>query len=135
MEQITLQPTELRIGNWVNWKDNGIIRIVTISQNDGANSGSSWNTWTKFEDLEGIPLTPDILEKCGFVIRSSILTVYDGRTLSNYRLKGIWVYVYSDGEIKVTSGSGVREHIWIKYLHQLQNLYFALCGKELAITI
>lgn len=62
---------------------------------------------------EGIPLTPEILEKCGFVQTSAA-------TFGN----GIIGIYFGEGEYFYNHGKG-------KYLHQLQNLYFALTGEEL----
>lgn len=68
-------------------------------------------------DLSPIPITPEILEKCGFVSNP-----YQDR--------------YEFGDIHVEY-CGIRDICWInshphiEYLHQLQNLYFALTGEEL----
>ena len=83
------------------------------------------------EGVEPIPLTPEILEKAGFeeFPDSSGLYGYEAFTKGN-------CYV----EISPTRGIGVSIGSMetaqsIKYLHQLQNLYFALTGEELNIKL
>jgi hypothetical protein len=77
---------------------------------------------------EPIPLTPEILEKCGFVI------IEQGRLC-------VW---FEDFELcqlnsdKNKLGLYWCEHytgVSIEYLHQLQNIYFALTGEELNIKL
>ncbi|MCE5225881.1 MAG: hypothetical protein LLG05_08460 [Porphyromonadaceae bacterium] len=81
------------------------------------------------EELQPIPLTPELLEKCGFKsnhptyyyipIEDNCLHVYySNNGLYGYNVKYMHAYL---GEIK--------------YLHQLQNLYFALTGEELEIDL
>lgn len=110
-----IQPNELRIGNWVKDKrDNKQYQFVRINP-------EFWDA-TFFEP---IPLTPEVLEKCG---------------LKDVWIKNSWMIVedVSDGEtfgwaMKVRNASYTREieFAYFKYLHQLQNLYFALTGEEL----
>ena len=78
-------------------------------------------------DLEPIELTEEILLKCGFEKRE------DG----DYNL-----FKYSEVDIVICSDfsswkcDGINFSVnYIKYLHQLQNLYFALTNKELEINL
>lgn len=84
-------------------------------------------------DLEPILLTPEILLKCGFkkyVVKLPLVNWIDYR-------KGNMVINITDGGYEIEFGSELfsiedRTHITcIKYLHQLQNLYFALTNTEL----
>ena len=83
---------------------------------------------TEISKLHGIPLTPEILEKCGF------------RRHDNYfnhdNFDGFHILRYHDGECVIELGD--QFHILsapFSFLHQLQNLYFALTGKELTIIL
>ena len=138
MEQITLQPQELRIGNWV----------MSVYMPYGHEQGSNYekvtaNTihslgnelYTSFKHY-GIPLTPDILEKCGFEWETSekkhLCHNGDGDISFSFtaeQIKEGMIYCYCDNYFKAAW------EVKVKYLHQLQNLYFALCGKELEITL
>jgi len=74
------------------------------------------------QDLHPIPLSPEILEKCGFVYRNEHRGVGCIMDLGN---------IASVGILK----NGFRYLLlWqapLKYLHQLQNIYFAHFGEEL----
>jgi hypothetical protein len=87
---------------------------------------------------EPIPLTFEILEKCGFV-NSSVKQWYHPETML-FELRNITAL--GDEGFKIIAGWNV-EHRGIfrgiskeiKYLHQLQNLYFALTGDELPVNL
>jgi hypothetical protein len=80
-------------------------------------------------ELEPIPLTAELLEKCGFekdgIYPDGKSFVFNGK----YYLTGTWFKVHTScGTFKVLNEN-------IEYLHQLQNLIFALTGKELEIKL
>lgn len=73
---------------------------------------------------EPIKLTEELLLKCGFF--------YDCDS-DTYKISDCTLQIdLSDFEIPeaIVFGESLR---YIKYLHQMQNLYYALCGKELEI--
>ena len=77
------------------------------------------------ENIEGIPLTEEWLLKFG--LEWSIFHQATHKTGFEYDLNSLYEGGYSLSTFK-------REHIVvekIKYVHQLQNLYFALTGEEL----
>ena len=128
-----MKANELRIGNLT--KQGKVIFIeldeligdsFRVEDSDGVQYK---NTWMK---IQPIPLTPEILEKAGFE------KTYN----SPYRVKFDHIkhreigYTFSD--IKDYYENGFRfydRNIDINYLHQLQNLYFALTGDELPIEL
>lgn len=116
-----IQAHELMIGNKLY--RNGI--VVTI------NGRSIFDIWDKSEEYSPIPLTPEILVKSGFVIKHSSIDVY-GKPFSRYKLKNITIF-FRDGLLESISVSETKIKDF-KYVHQLQNLYFALTGKQLEIT-
>lgn len=71
-----------------------------------------------------IPLTKEILIKAGFEEYENIYELRIGGCCFVF-------YIYSDAIEFYIEGIGVD----VKYVHQLQNLYFALTGKELEINI
>ena len=114
-----IKADELRLGNW--YDDYGNYKQVT--PNDILKAWESERFW-----MEPIPLTPEILEKCGFVVLESndvlnITHAYNGYlSLNTYTNGGeYWWLRYYQG------GTNAK----IKSLHQLQNLYYALTGQEL----
>lgn len=82
------------------------------------------------EDYKPIPLTEEILKKVGFQARMSmhpyIFLEVGVFTLIKYEDQNYITFQDNDWQNSF-------EHITC--LHQLQNLYFALMGKELEITI
>jgi hypothetical protein len=124
---------ELRIGNWVEWEDESKeqIRISSISY-----SGTPVNTYfigydnNKKEaalwEFCPIPLTEEWLERLGF----RKVPVYKGNLSHlqwNKDYNGFFV------GLQIHEGGLYYGRMEIKYVHQLQNLYFALTGEELEI--
>lgn len=85
-------------------------------------NGEGEITWIEIEEFEGIPLTEEWLLKFGF---SGAL--YYFKSGFEFSLKK-----QSDGFVMIIND---YEECWpeIQYVHQLQNLYFALTGEELTI--
>ena len=117
-----INANELRIGNWINYLDINGVNPAQIEIDDFINLKEDGEKDFPFTP---IPLTPEILEKCGFVMhKTSQLWRKDNFYLHHYLVSdNEYCFKYSD----FTSSS-------IQYLHQLQNLYFALCGEELNYT-
>jgi hypothetical protein len=136
-----MKASELRLGNWVSEKDsNGNVHFLKM-------------TIPYLEVLEDepelfdpIPLTPEILEDCGFLnttknnhplIDSSRFAIYEIDNLICVIQSKFW-FAHSKPKnsylfhfhLKQMEG---HEICIIEYLHQLQNLYFALKEKELEI--
>jgi hypothetical protein len=124
-----MKANELRIGNWVNEYD--ALGGLFYSQ-------VGWGIIGDLVDglipCEPIPLTLEILEKAGFdrdyVFEKWGIYLkkhdYDTDRLTFRESEG---FICFDG-IKYRT---LFPHI--KYLHQLQNLYFALTGEELDINL
>lgn len=115
---------ELRIGNWVRIDDMPPEQI----------------TLEIFAMLKGYPfhiskfqpitLSPEILEKCGFESK-------DLGVITNYFMRGgtFWFSILFDKEHKQFMFDSPHYNLIYKYIHQLQNLYFALTGTELEINL
>lgn len=106
---------ELRIGNYLN--------IDGLAAPIGAGWFCASDRGHTLPKHEPIPLTPEWLERMGFIENS----------IKDYCLGGICVFPYhGEGEWFARIGMG-EEGTPLRYAHQLQNLYFALTGKELEI--
>lgn len=121
-----MKPNELRIGNWVN-TDRGIGR-VTMLQVGGAEAFQIGVTVAPLQNYvynnpkaEPIPLTPELLEKCGFKC------IAEGRDY--FELKDLRIFLHR-GDWAVELGIRVS----VQYLHQLQNLAYCL-GTELNVPL
>ena len=121
-----IQANELRIGNWVLAKplfgNNKKVEHLRV-----ASPNEIFRCYNNPKDFHPIPLTPEILEKCGFSMldkESFILEHKDGIIrLENDGSFGILGNKY---ELGWASRSNLCKHF-----HQLQNLYYALTGQEL----
>lgn len=89
-----------------------------------------------------IPLTPEILEKCGFV-KEELFDKFEGREYIFYKrsllINGDQQYLLysndSDNIMEICVNGSYAAAPKIKYIHQLQNLYFELKGEELDIKL
>ena len=108
--------TELRIGNWVKTIE-GEIQIQNGWEIDEGN------------ETHPIPLTEEWLERFGFKLPAHSW-IGDKFHLSEYGEGskhpngGVWVVAMNKNNAIIAE---------IQYVHQLQNLYFALVGEELTI--
>ena len=83
------------------------------------------------EHCYSIPLTPDILEKCGFDID---LNNFNWNAFKEFENNGLSHYV----TLRFNEKRGwFFNHAAspVKHVHQLQNLYFVLTGEELEINL
>lgn len=126
--QQTVKASELRIGNFIEAQ--GKIILVESIHEKGLNVYSTVEYGhtsviepdISLSEANPIPLTPEILEKCGFGQSESIH--FHGQ-LRGENHKGVAVVVRYIKDFM----------IFPQYLHQLQNLYFALTGTELEIKL
>lgn len=91
-------------------------------------------TYNQFDEfVEPIPLTEEWLVKFGFEkVNDNFMTIES----YHYENKNCWIYLIADGfELELNTLSE-RNNLCrtYKYVHQLQNLYFALTGEELTIS-
>lgn len=158
-----IQSNELRKGNRLYSSVRGVpagaeITIFSITQH-GSDCGYEYTSrrggaipaakngnfhglaFVRYEEMEGIPLTPDILEKCGFK------DVTDGYRATGsegglWRISmphnGKYLDLHEDYDFKqgrvVSYFMGHYENKMFS-LHQLQNLFFALTGQELEVKL
>lgn len=134
-----INKTEIRLGNWVIENKNGndcYAQIEGIKLVDAENTNCIIETQyqtTPIEYISPIPLTEEILLKCGFenIYKSEYRNKFDHNKL---------LYIGYDFSLcEDKSMEGFRYYgkyiSHIKYLHQLQNLYWCLCGEELEINL
>jgi hypothetical protein len=133
-----LKATDLRIGNLVllkskNEKDE-IAKLLSIDEINGCfynratnkkyinQKYNGKNSWCKFEIINPILLTEEWLFKLGFekLFENGTGYKYDKFNISFYGDVYGFNYYYSEYQIK--------------YVHQLQNLYFALTQRELTVA-
>lgn len=121
-----MEAKDFRIGNWFMIEGRqvrcGLAELVEID--DGCSS------------VSGIPLTPEILEKAGFVVEGTgsvkryTKLDFEGTGLvidAEDGVVSVWVQIWSSWDY--------IDHKSRLYLHEVQNLYFALTKEELEITL
>ena len=119
-----MNTNELRIGNII--QSNGKFETVKSLQDDEIN-------YTIQSAYSGIPLTEEILFKCGFCkemyktyfYMNDIYLIKQVKRNSNPLMLSYFWFDFILNENKISE---------VKYLHQLQNLYFALNQMELPIS-
>lgn len=116
-----VDPKELRIGNWLfNPNTSKEVAVTMIDINDMD---------LRYKQYDPILITKEILVRCGFE--------YDEIEKGNKTELGMYKNILmmlptsnSKGWYAAPYGYPMSVHRTI-YLHQLQNLYFALVGEEL----
>lgn len=120
-----MKATELRIGNWVYTGKFSVPRLGIRSNGETKITGEGISyVEQKLLDVKPIPLTEERLLKFGFRIERM-------KRLDHFRFgKGRLIgHFYKNKRF-------LFRNVWcnIKYVHSLQNLYFALTNEELKIN-
>lgn len=84
-------------------------------------------------DIQPIPISPEILLKCGFTKHENSNEYWNFWILSNGWHISEALHTEPSAGVKTGLCYWSDEYIEIKYLHQLQNLYFALTSQEMNI--
>ena len=125
-----MKANELRIGNIIKLSEsNEIFMAYEICSSGFRVRNKNEDTWIEEWQFEGIELTEERLVKFGFE-----LDYKSDYSISYGHIKNCkFSYKFNITENK----SWLEYHggaIECKYAHQLQNIYFALTGEELAIA-
>jgi hypothetical protein len=124
-----MNKTDLRLGNLVEypgWNEDGTsayfkVRDIFWEDNKLAlTNGIIQLPQTRLEYIRPIQLNVDWLEKFGFI----------GNELSMQPN----VYVYHNGSVYIRGMSGAVHPRDVQYVHQLQNLVYAISGVELSAS-
>ncbi len=129
-----MKPEELRIGNWTTYK--GKYTQVELSHFKDES-----NNRRVIEHMRPLHLTEDSLGKLGFSgdYKTLIVSKYSEEKYTERQLSIEYDAKYEEVEICCCYDQpGFMDAIYhklknIKYVHQLQNLYYVLTGKELIL--
>lgn len=130
---------ELRIGNWVEY-DGKYYKIDTIANEFPTLNTSEFGIGVvDWNNINPIHLTEEILLKCGFEKTDDYgdQIYYEPKNRGNRNY-----YICFDHE-DISFGLNVfgnctnllHDNSNLQFLHQLQNLYFALTGEELTVNL
>ena len=149
-----IDPKELRVGSYVcNTQDIGAmlesgfnpyfqvnsigrtgVNAVTVYDEDMDSEGIDYTPFVDevlFDQLVPISLTPEMLIQCGFIKSHHGFFYIDLKEDDC-----IWRIISERGtSAHVEVGQEYYKRYSINNIHQLQNLYFALTGEELKISI
>lgn len=117
-----MKPNEVRIDNWLmGYLDKKPVKVdwLVIKHLWDGNIQSPYDPKPVYEP---IPLTPEILEKCGFEFKPTGDEVYE----QIWNNGSIELWEHDEGFCHSYANSGD-----VNYLHQLMNLNYALTGEEL----
>lgn len=127
-----INANELRIGNYIRFAEDGtIFKVDGIYPTGFDVSNGVEQTWIESDTFEGIPFTSEFLISNGFKKRfdSDDCNIWDLE--SNAFLNGsMTLALISRGWKMLVCPPAQPFH----FIHQLQNLYFALTGKDLILT-
>lgn len=119
-----MKAAELRIGNYVQHDGMPII-VQNLVKADFWHIRNGDNYCViALEDLKPIPLTPELLKKC---------FLYENGIYKTEKLRGFFLRLQLDDVMFAEYNFGFHSICKVKYLHQLQNLYYALTGEELEV--
>lgn len=127
---------EFRVDNWVYNHERGYCQVNGIQLHSSGdtylflvNEGSEFQHRVNIKDVSPIPITPEILRRCGLVCFDRSWGL---ENFINIRENARWVNGKPIEEIKyVVYKTGIGAIVEVKTLHQLQNIYFALFMSEI----
>lgn len=138
-----MKANELRLGNWIKYKnsyakvENMSSRfIMDTSDYVGVRYTGGWYTMCVSTAFKPIELTEEVLLKIGFSKYNDVINIYSFENES--------VIVIYAPDLKLLRIEDIKSDILIdrnvrlnnvEYLHQLQNVYYLLIGKELEVSL
>lgn len=144
---MSVQSTDLRIGNWI-WRStldpSGDIGFQQVTATLLVAMAQIEYVYAE-PIVDPIRIDPDILTGSGFDARDASDEGYIGLTFTlihmvNGKQDYFTLVKNGDGdeyefEFYYDESSKIRPHRLIRYVHELQNLYFALYREELSIIL
>ena len=129
-----MKANELRIGNYVRYCDNNY-QIQQIIKRNGKYAlifeYLYHGVW--IDEVEKIEITEDVLLKCGFEL------IYDGYYIKElYLIQDIrfdFLINKQNFELSGLTYKGDTYYHNVRYLHELQNLYYAITKQELEVNL
>lgn len=115
---------ELRIGNYVNWLNkNTFVRAIQYCDDSTSYVSTDISGAITINQIKPISLTEEWLQKFKFMESGEYWDYYPCISLT--KLKDGLYFFYNEYDPNLS--------IKVEYVHQLQNLFFALTGNELTL--
>lgn len=134
-----LRAQDLRIGNWfidheadpqtsIYWQVESIERVSSNpNQKHLGVRFRNGSCWSSISIIEPIPLTEEWLVKFGFQLEHK-----EGNQ-GSFRVYRKAELVYNSSHKAFWYNGRILENAPLDYIHQIQNLFYCLCGEELEI--
>lgn len=124
-----MKANEIQIGDYVNYRGQ-IIKVTSLYDKGGSNEvgwSDKESVWVNGRCIEPIPLTPEILEKNGWMY------IAEDKVFYPENLKGElpWICYITDGSNEVFR---MKDFCNLQYVHELQHA-LRLCEIEKAIEL
>jgi hypothetical protein len=128
-----MKASELRIGNLVDL-GNRIAKVIEIGQLACVvvDLEETQDTIEDYERTNPIPITEEWLLNFGFEDKKTCFNL-SRKEILGHDFGDFAVSKYDDTQMKVWRGHKYIGVCHVQYVHQLQNLYFALTGEELTL--
>lgn len=127
----TIKPQDLRIGNYVycESESNEPYKVTCVAENYILFDKGKVDMLAVYRALSPIPLTDEIKRKCGIKVRC----IQHGKIVMGVG----WDYFDNeDGRHAYVAPIDTRNiDLHCRYLHELQNLYWAVTGEELEVEL
>jgi hypothetical protein len=131
IEKNMIKSNELRIGNYLTYKDGIDYRVLGINEAGGVYVEGFKGCLVLEVQFKPIPLTEEWLSRfgcqrvrMGWFLYSANYMLYNPLNSNDVRSSEYYALMYNERIVSTVA---------IRYVHQLQNLYFALNGEELTI--
>lgn len=130
-------------GQYVTWKQDGKIILIEkdyVRVQYEVDDGDDWDDWEEvgLEDIEPIPITKEILEKNGFVIKKKLAQMgnFGNSPLIMWHFEDEPILRHFKHELEIHQNDTGKVHIHIpcEYVHQLQHA-LRLCGIDKTIKL
>lgn len=126
-----MKSNEIRVGNIICFEATAhVVREIhrEIVLHTWAPSGGA-RYYSPYEEIDGFPLMLDWIPKLGFILREKVWVFQPpleniGWRLSPSIVEDVWTLSRGDNEIAL-----------VRYIHEVQNIYFALTGEEIKIDL
>ncbi len=131
-----IRANELRKGNWVNCENiYFFVTQIMLNELEAAKTVENIDSYRtcNYEEVHPIPLTLEILNKCQLIKQerfhySNVFCTENGNFIINQLRDSCEVSYGLDGNLAIIRKGNL-------FLHELQNLYFAVTAQELVITL
>ena len=128
-----MKASELQIGDYINYRGQ-IIKVTSLYDKGGSNEvgwSDKVSVWVNADNVEPIPLTVEILEKNGFVLKEKEKGLYGVNIAPHYTRDDVPFEVFCDGE---PFAIWFKDPVNIKFVHELQRaLSFSKTNKDIVL--